>query len=148
MCKLFLTCSVKSQNCQFWVFNLRWYKRTWYFNLRYLYFCTVRVNRTSFENYVFSKKIRRSKLKSKKGKTCLKTMKVPFLIPENIKNLDLKYQKLYFWTGEIRKLSFLSCSKQRLLGGETQKLKSYKFMVMTSWNISSLKEPVKKVYNP
>jgi len=63
MCKLFLTCSVKSQNCQFWVFNLRWYKRTWYFNLRYLYFCTVCVNRTSFENYVFSKKIRRSKLK-------------------------------------------------------------------------------------
>jgi hypothetical protein len=81
--------------------------------LRYLYFCTVRVNRTSFENYVFSKKIRRSKLKSKKGKTCLKTMKVPFLIPENIKNLDLKIPKIIFLDWRDKKVIIFELLKTK-----------------------------------
>jgi len=52
-------------------------------------------------------------LESKKGKTCLKTMKVPFLIPENIKNLDLKIPKIIFLDWRDKKVIIFELLKTK-----------------------------------
>lgn len=74
----------------------------------------------------------------------LKNNDVPFLIPENFKNLDLKIPKIIFLEWRDTKVIIFELLKTKATRRLNPKQNPTKFMVMTSKNISSLEEPVKK----